>query len=207
MSSKRLPYAMLPRRIEPFHAATAPTLVQLNDFALLVKQRKFPRVVEIILSPADSQGTAVHLVARIAAVLRVSACHVENDLLVKSIQETLFCSGKCDIDQGRFGRNLETFVRDTGCKGLIQVFMQLHLSNVLMKQIRDSSRVPDDLQTLERLPSAVDALCWQAVKVTSEGWQKWLHFDENIARQMLRDLRAEMTAIMAAPATPLPKSA
>jgi hypothetical protein len=207
MLSKRPLYAWLPRRIDPFHAATPTTLVQLNDFGLLVKRRNFHDVVETIMSGQTTEVTSIRLVANIAAVLRKRRNHSRSDLLEKSIQETLLSSGDCDIDPAKFGRNVQAFVRESGCKGMIQLFMQLYLANVMMRQIHDSWRTPADLETLESLPIAIDRLSRLVVNSTTATWQKWPEFDESGAREILRSVRSRMTDTLAELSNLLAKSA
>jgi hypothetical protein len=199
MSSKRSTHTWLPSRIDPFHVATAAVLVQLNNFAFLVRHQTFQDVAKGILSRDAMMGTTVQLVAGMSAVLRKGRGDTHCDVLEKSLQETLFSIGHCDFNHMAFGRNVQAFVRESGCKGLIQLFLELHLSNVIWKELQNSSRMPHDIQTLENLPNGIDRLCRQAVKTTTASWRKWPELDVPSARQILRSLRSEMVDVLAAP--------
>src|SRR6266478_45499 len=52
----------------------------------------------------------------------------------KSLQETLyFCTGIApELLAPQFGRRFESFLALSGCKGLIQVFLSTHLSNLIL---------------------------------------------------------------------------
>jgi hypothetical protein len=197
----------LPRRIDRFHAATPAVLVQLCNFAILLKNRKFRAVVQMIAGDEERSGASQQLVRAIAAVLRRGRRSGTSDLLEKSVQETLFSSGDCALDQKEFGKNAQAFVRNTGSRGLITLFMEMHLSNLIWTQIDRSSRQPEDLQTLESMPVHIDRLCREAAMATTASWNKWSQFDESSARQVLRHLRSHLLAVLAHAPGPLSKSA
>jgi hypothetical protein len=206
MSTKPL-RAWLPGRIDPFDVGTAAVIVQLNNFASSIRHETFRQVISTNLSRGATTGTTLELVARMADALRESPSGSDWDVLGKSIQETLFFIGGFDWNQRSFGRNVQTFVRESGCKGLIQLFLQMHLSNLIWKQLRNSSRMPRDLKALERLPNGIDHLCRQAVKTTTASWKKWPQLDRSSARRVLQTLRSETMDMLAEPSISLPKAA
>jgi hypothetical protein len=206
VTMKKLVRECLPMRTDLFEAGTADALVRLNNFASSIRDQRFDEATGAILSRGTTKGTTAELVVRIADALRANRSGSESIILEKSLQETLFSMGDFDLDERLFGENAQSFVRESGCRGLMQLFLELHLSNVIWIQLDDSSEMPADHESLKRLPKAIERLCRQAVKATTASWEKWPQLDESSASRLLHSLRSEMANILAGTSTSLSKA-
>lgn len=189
-----------------FDAGAATALVRLNDFACSIRHQPFDRAARAILSSGAAAGPILELVVRMADALRASRSYGASDILGKSLQETLFLIGDFHFDKRTFGKNAQAFVRESGCRGLIQLFLKLHLSNLMWKYLNDSSKTPLDVNSLERLPNCIERLCRKSVNATTTTWKKWPELNEVSAGRLLHSLNSEMQYLLAEPVSCLPRA-
>ncbi len=123
------------------------TVIKLDKWIASVVVRGLEQTLDgLCMEPSDLRAAELNEV--IAESLARHTRGIENQILRKSIEETLYCCTGTEEDWTRFqfeGR-LKAFVRKNGASGFVRMFLSLHVFNVVCFHTRDSvMRDPDSL--------------------------------------------------------------
>lgn len=195
-SAKELLRKSLPIRIDLFDVGTAATLIRLNSFASSIRNNALDAVLTTILPGGVVTGSTAEVVGRISDALIKDRDGREYDVLRKSLQETLYIVSDLDFENS-FRTKFHAFVYEAGGRGLIRLFLGLHLSNVVWKQLHDSFQVTLDVEVLEKLADSIQEVCLHAVTAATSAWNKWPEIGERSASRLLLSLRAQLVDLLA----------
>ena len=125
-------------RTDLFRFEVAPLLVGLHALAARVDVEAFDVAIRKGISGEQTLPTALELIAEIADTLCRGLTGIEEDIVHKSLQETLFhCIGlELDLSVTECGRNFQTFLDQRGSRGFIRLFLGLHLFNVIWIELK-----------------------------------------------------------------------
>lgn len=149
------------------------TLLQrLHSFAFQVHYEKFGSVTETVAGAASTE-----LVENMAQVLSQDLSGRSRAIASKSLQETfLYCTGvHPDLPRPAFGKSLETFLERHGSKGLIWLFLKLHLFNLIWIDLlegSDEAGRPTDPGFKTRMQE-IERICDAAATASVRSWKKW----------------------------------
>ena len=151
-------------------------LQRLHRFASQIHTESFGSVIETVAGEASTE-----LVEEMAHALSQDICGRSRMIADKSLQETLFyCTGvEPDLPRHEFGKQLETFLELHGSKGLIGLFLRLHLFNLIWIDLQDGSTVNRvvDARFSSRLED-LDRICDAAASASIRPWVKWPPLNE-----------------------------
>jgi len=134
--------AWLMARTGLFRFEVAPLLVRLHELAVQVDVEAFDVMIRKRIRGGKTLPTVLELIAEIADTLCRELTGPEMDIVQKSLNETLFhCVGlDLDLSVAECGRNFQTFLDQQGSVGFIQLFLGLHLFNVIWIENQDAIR-------------------------------------------------------------------
>ena len=149
-------------------------LKQMYEFARQIQLVGFGPALKNLAGEVAVVSKAIDLTDLIADRLCRGIDASGNSIERKSLQETLyFCTGIApELLAPQFGKRLETYLALNGSKGLIQVFLSTHLSNLILMDLHDSlqAATPEIFRT--RMV-AIERLCETAAKLLVRSWAKW----------------------------------
>jgi hypothetical protein len=162
-------------RTELFRSEVAPLLVRLHEFAARIDVEGFDVAIGKPISGGETLP-AIELVTEVAATLCQGLTGTEVDIVQKSLQETLFycLDPESDLSTAEFGSSLQTFLHQRGSKGLIQLFLRLHLFNVIWIERQNAIQAAArDQKVLDQLMSEIEFVSLVTVNTGIASWKKW----------------------------------
>ena len=110
-------------RTDLFRFEVAPLLVGLHALAARVDVEAFDVAIRKGISGEQTLPTILELIAEIADTLCRGLTGIEEDIVHKSLQETLFhCIGlELDLSVTECGKNFQTFLDQRGSRGFIRL--------------------------------------------------------------------------------------
>ena len=117
-------------RTDLFRFEVAPLLVGLHALAARVDVVAFDVAIRKGISGEQTLPTILELIAEIADTLCRGLTGIEEDIVHKSLQETLFhCIGlELDLSVAECGRNFQTFLDQRGSRGFIRLLHRCCIS-------------------------------------------------------------------------------
>src|SRR5207302_1428125 len=122
----------------------------------------------------------------------------ERAVALKSLQETLYMCTEVapDLSPSQVGKRLESYLELSGSRGLIRVFLSVHLSNLILMDLHDSlqASTPEIFRT--RM-GAIERLCETAANLLVRSWAKWPKLTQSSivsSAQLSNDLTAAAVA-------------
>jgi hypothetical protein len=115
----------------------------------------------------------------------------------KSLQETLyFCTGIApELPPLEFGKRFESFLALNGSKGLIRIFLNAYLSNLIFTDLHDSLEASGP-EALRGRMEAIERICQKAAATAVRSLKTWSEPDPGSMATLLLDLKAEMTGML-----------
>jgi hypothetical protein len=123
----------------------------------------------------------------------------ESDIARKSLQEAFyFCIGIApELSPFLFGKRLQAVLRLRGIKGIIRVFLRMHLCNLICTDLHDSLQADTPTgDVLNRRLEEIERICQNAAAAGVSSWTKWSEPDLNLTATLILDLKAEMTQML-----------
>ena len=139
--------------------------------------------------------TILELIAEIADTLCRGLTGIEEDIVQKSLQETLFhCVGlELDLSVAEGQRNFQTFLDQRGSTGFIRLFLALHLFNVIWIERQDAIQAaPRNEQRLHQLMNEIERFNLVTVNASMVSWKKWPELSVEFADSLLDAMNVRM---------------
>ncbi len=170
-----------------------PLLKKMYEFARAVQCSGFGPLLDDLRGGISVTASTTDLTELITDRLCQGTCTGGHDIERKSLQETLvFSTGiEPELTPLEFGKRLERFLSLRGSKGLIQVFLGTHLSNLIVTDLCDSLRSAPDVFS-GRL-EAIDRICRKTAAAAVRSLNTWSEPDPDWMAAWLLDLKAKMT--------------
>ena len=161
-------------RVDPLSPEIKILLEKLHEFGWQVHSEGFDSIFRRKISIAAEGATTVGLFESIANLMCRGIGTSERAIAVKSLQETLFLCSDVDLNQSpsQVGKRLESYLDLSGSKGLIRVFLSVHLSNLIFIDLHDSLQTPR-LEMFERRMEGIERLCQTTAGLSVRSWAKW----------------------------------
>jgi hypothetical protein len=173
-------------------------LEQLHEFAWQIHSQGFSfAILRKQINIAAEGATSVALFELIADSMCRAIGPSERAIAMKSLQETLYICVEVspDLSASELGRRLESYLELSGSKGLIQVFLSTHLSNLIFTDLHDSLQAPT-IEEWRRRIEAIERICQKASTVAVRSLNEWPRPDRRLTTTLLLDLKAEMTRML-----------
>jgi len=168
-------------------------LEQMHEFARQIQRGGFAPAVQNLASDVTGSSRTVDLTELIAD----SLCRTGNSIKRKSLQETLYyCTGIApELLVHEFGKRFESFLALSGSKGLIRIFLSLHLSNLILTDLHDSMQASTPEEFCGQM-EAIERICQEAAAAAVRSVNDWLEPDQISMATLLLDLKAEMARML-----------
>ena len=164
---------------------------RLHEFAQGIRFEGFTFAFSNLGGGIRESATAVDLIESLSEAL----CRGldMNDITKKSLQETLyFCTGIApQLSQTEFGRRLESFVALHGSKGFIRMFLGVHLSNLIFKDLYDFL-VGSAAEQLRARTELIEQICHKAGTRAVKPATDWSKQDESLLSTLDVDLNTDI---------------
>jgi hypothetical protein len=169
-----------------------PILKRLYEFAHAIQSVGFSSFLDDLTDGVPVTASTIHLTELITDWLCQGICAGGRDIERKSLQETLYYSTgtAAELPPLEFAKRLESFLSLKGSKGLIQIFVGTHLSNLIVNDLRDSLRSAPDV-LCGRL-EAIDRICQKAAASSVRSLNTWSEPDPHWISAFLSDLKTKM---------------
>ncbi len=168
-------------------AETAAVLVRIHEFARLIELEGFERAMLKITGADEIEGIN-SLTARITDALCRETRGMEREILRKSLHEMLLYSTGVEIEVSVavFGTKIERFLHQRGSKGLLRLFLSLHLFNEVWIKIQQrlQTSAPDGESFLAAM-YWFEWTCRSAVDLAIGGWSKWPKLGRTLAKSLI----------------------
>jgi hypothetical protein len=166
---------------------------RMHEFAREIQFGEFGPALQKLAGDGAESSEAVHLTELIADALCQGIDVSDNGIKRKSLQETLyFCTGITpELLQPEFGKRFESFLALRGSKGFIRVFLSVHLSNLIFRDLYDSlvTSTPEELRARTE---AIEKMCQKAAATAVAPLKDWLEPNHKVISTLLLDLNAEI---------------
>jgi hypothetical protein len=166
-------------------------LKRMHDFALEVRFEGFSSAQKKLRGDAGEAAPEVHLTELIADALCRGIC--DNRIYQKSLQETLYlCTGITPkLLQPEFGKRVESFLALSGSKVFIEVFLSVHLSNLIFRDLYDSltESAPEELRARTE---AIEQMCQKVAATAVKPLNDWPDPNFTLVSTLLSDLTGEI---------------
>lgn len=182
-------------RTDPFRFEVAPLLVGLHALAARVDVEAFDVAIRKGISGEQTLPTILELIAEIADTLCRGLTGIEEDIVHKSLQETLFhCIGlELDLSVTECGKNFQTFLDQRGSRGFIRLFLGLHLFNVIWIERQDAIQASArNEQVLHQLMNEIERVSRVTVNAAMVSWKKWPELSVEFADSLLDAMNVRM---------------
>jgi hypothetical protein len=181
----------LSERQNLFPAQLAPVLVRLDAFAAGVHDEDVESMMKILGTGSKNHKTTTELVAAIASGLARDRSATRGEALHKSLEEVFFYTTGVDCDQSpsEFGKKLKGVLGLLGSRGLIRLFLQFHLFNVIWLEVQDALQAAaKDLMTVENQMEDLQRVSVAAVDMSTREMKKWPELDPPAAENLVRSV-------------------
>jgi hypothetical protein len=170
-----------------------PLLKQLYEFARAVQSSGIGPLLDDLTGGVAVTASTADLTELITDRLCQGICAGRHDIKRKSLQETLYlCTGiATELPPLQFGKRLERFLSLRGSKGLIQVFLGTHLSNLIVMDLCDSLRSAPEV-FCGRL-EAIARICRKTAATAVRSLNTWSEPDPDWMAALLLNLKTNMT--------------
>jgi hypothetical protein len=164
----------LKTRPNPLNREIQPVLEQLHEFAWQAHSKGFDATLKQNLNIPTEGTTAIQLFESIADWLSRGIRPSERAIVMKSLQEALFLCTEVESDNSpsQLGKRLESYLALSGSKGLIRLFLSLHISNLIFMDLHRSLQTPDG-EVFENRINEIERLCQTAAGLSVRSWEKW----------------------------------
>ena len=182
-------------RTDPFRFEVAPLLVGLHALAARVDVEAFDVAIRKGISGEQTLPTILELIAEIADTLCRGLTGIEEDIVQKSLQETLFhCIGlELDLSVTECGENFQTFLDQRGSRGFIRLFLGLHLFNVIWIERQDAIQASArNERVLHQLMNEIERVSQVTVNAAMVSWKKWPELSVEFADSLLDAMNVRM---------------
>ena len=164
----------LTARANPISPEIRLLLAQLHQFAWQIHCEGVNSILRKKSNIAAEGDTSVALFELIAQLMCPAIRTSERAIAMKSLQETLYMCTEVapDLSPSQVGKRLESYLELSGSRGLIRVFLSVHLSNLILMDLHDSlqASTPEIFRT--RM-GAIERLCETAANLLVRSWAKW----------------------------------
>ena len=183
-----------------FRSETSLILIRLHGFAALVDAEDFNTATRKLggFDVADLDGIPP-LIGRLSELLSYDVRGTEREILQKSLHETLLYIADLDADLPveMFGVTFEKFLRQRGSKGLLQLFLGLHLFNeVWIKlQQRLQTKATDGDSFLASM-RWIEQCCLSAVDSAMKDMSRWPKLSRTLAESLIHAIEFRISNMM-----------
>jgi hypothetical protein len=170
---------------------------RMHEFAREIRFGGFGPALKKLTGDGAESSRAVHLTELIADTLCQGIDVSDNGIQRKSLQETLyFCTGITpQLLQPEFGRRFDSFLALSGSKGFIRVFLSVHLSNLIFRDLYDSlvASAPEELRARTEV---IEKMCQKVAATAVAPLKDWLEPNHKVISTLLLDLNAEIMRML-----------
>jgi hypothetical protein len=176
-----------PRLLDP---ELLPLFERLHEFASHVESEGFVPALKHLAGDVVVYSETVDLTELIGEKLCRGISAGGNGIERKSVQEMLyFCTGIVpDLPAAEFGKRIEAFLAFNGSKGLIRVFLSVHLSNLIFTDLHDSLKASHPEVVRGRM-EAIERICQKAAAAAVRSLNTWSEPDPSSVATLLSDLK------------------
>jgi len=155
-------------------------LQQLHQFAWQIHREGANSIFKKKINIAGEGTPSVELFELIADLTCPAIGTSERAIAMKSLQETLHVCTEVapDLSPSQLGKRLENYLELRGSRGLIRVFLSLHLSNLILMDLHDSLQAAAPEMFRTRI-EAIEGLCQTVAGLSVRSWAKWPKLTHN----------------------------
>jgi hypothetical protein len=177
-------------RVDPLRPEFKLLLEQLHEFGWQVHSEGFDSILNKKLNLPAATTTA-GLFESIADSVCRGIGATQHEIAKKSVQETLFLCSEVDphLSSSQVGKRLESYLELSGSKGLIRMFLSVHLCNLIFINLHDSLQAPAS-EMFRKQMDGIERLCQAVAGLSVRSWAKWprlTHTTINSAIQIASD--------------------
>jgi hypothetical protein len=184
----------LKTKVDPFSPGIKVLLAQLHEFAWTVHRDGFDSILSNEkINSHNEKTSAIALFESIAHSMCRDVGISERAIAMKSLQETLFVCTEAELDlsSSQLGKRLGNYLELSGSKGFIRLFLSVHLSNLIFKDLHDVLQT-EAVETSRNRVEAVEQLCQSAAGLSLRSWAKWPDLTQTVINSATQRATEEM---------------